>query len=360
MKKFVLVMSAIIIVLLMTGLIGLHWYHNSLGPISDNKELVSVEVPKGSNYATLGDTLESKHLIQSKLSYRIYLKLNPPKSDLKAGTYLLSESMSVEDIINVLSNSKASLNTEQIKITFKEGINMRAIAKLIASNTNNDEEAVYALLNDKEYLESLIENYWFIDEDILNEKIYYALEGYLFPDTYYFANKDVTVKEIFKVLLDQMGKKLEPMRDEIEKGNYNVHQILTLASIVELESADIDHRGMVAGVFYNRLNARMNLGSDPTTYYGLKIEISDRELTREEFNTANDYNTRSSSLSGKLPVGPICIPSISSIESAISPTKTDAYYFVADKNGVTYFTKTYNEHLAKIEELKANNLWYVR
>ena len=84
----------------------------------------------------------------------------------------------------------------------------------------------------------------------------------------------------------------------------------------------------------------MNLGSDPTTYYGLKIEISERELTRDEFNTPNDYNTRASSMAGKLPVGPICIPSITSLKAAINPTSTDAYYFVADKNGVTYFTKT--------------------
>ena len=231
---------------------------------------------------------------------------------------------------------------------------------MIAENTNHEEEEVFALLKDQEYLKTLVEQYWFIDDNILNDKLYYSLEGYLFPDTYYFASKDVSVKEIIKTLLEQMGKKLEPFKEKIEASEYNAHELLTLASIIELESADKEHRGKVSGVFYNRLKDRMSLGSDPTTYYGLKVEISDRELTREEFNTPNDYNTRASAMSGKLPIGPICMPSMSSIEAAIVPTKTDAYYFVADKNGVTYFTKTYQEHLAKIEELKASGLWYTR
>ncbi len=361
MKKIVLlVMSAIIVVLLMAGLLGLHWYHNSLGPVSEKSELIEVEVTTGSTYATLGDLLESKNLIQSKFSYRIYLKLNPPKESLKAGIYYLSEDMGVAKILEIFSDGRNSINSEQIKITFKEGINMRAFSKLIAENTNHEEEEVFALLKDQEYLKTLVEQYWFIDDNILNDKLYYSLEGYLFPDTYYFASKDVSVKEIIKTLLEQMGKKLEPFKEKIEASEYNAHELLTLASIIELESADKEHRGKVSGVFYNRLKDRMSLGSDPTTYYGLKVEISDRELTREEFNTPNDYNTRASAMSGKLPIGPICMPSMSSIEAAIVPTKTDAYYFVADKNGVTYFTKTYQEHLAKIEELKASGLWSPR
>ncbi len=346
--------------LLMIVLIGLYWYHGSLGPVGTSSELIPIEVKSGSTYTTLGEVLEEKKLIQSKLTYRIYLKLNPPKEALKAGTYYLSEDMGVEKIINTLSDGGESTNPDQISITFREGINMRAIASEIAKNTNNTEEQVYALLKDKEYLQSLIDTYWFIDESILDERIYYSLEGYLFPNTYYFKNKDVTVKEIFKVLLDEMEKQIEPLKKDIIASKYSFHQLSTLASIIELESADLDHRGKVAGVFYNRLNSHMSLGSDPTTYYGLKIDISERELSREEFNTVTDYNTRASAMIGKLPVGPICSPSITSITAAVNPTVVDDYYFVADKNGVTYFTKTYSEHLAKIEELKANGLWYVR
>lgn len=360
MKKFVLVISAIIVFLVMVALAGLYWYKGSLGPVGKSDELIPLEIKSGSTYTSIGSLLEEKKLIQSKLTYRIYLKLHPPKTELKAGTYYLSENMGVEKILSVLSGGGESLNPDQISITFREGINMRGVAKEIAKNTNNKEEDVFALLKNQEYLDSLIKEYWFIDKSILNDAIYYPLEGYLFPNTYYFKNKDVTVKEIFKVLLDEMKKQLEPLKEDIIASKYNFHQLSTLASIIELESADLEHRGLVGGVFYNRLNAGMNLGSDPTTYYGLKIEISERELTRDEFNTPNDYNTRASSMAGKLPVGPICIPSITSLKAAINPTSTDAYYFVADKNGVTYFTKTYQEHLAKIEELKAKGLWYVR
>ena len=96
----------------------------------------------------------------------------------------------------------------------------------------------------------------------------------------------------------------------------------------------------------------------PTTYYGIKVDVSERDLYQSEIETFNDYNTRHAKMAGKLPIGPICIPSIDSIKAAISPTSHNYYYFVADKNKKTYFFKTYNEHINKINELKRNGLWY--
>ena len=100
----------------------------------------------------------------------------------------------------------------------------------------------------------------------------------------------------------------------------------------------------------------MNLGSDVTTYYAFN-QAMDKDLTSEMFNTYNPYNTRSSAMAGKLPVGPICNPSIESIMASINPTKSDYYYFVADKNGNVYYTKTSSEHSAKVKELKEKGDW---
>ena len=115
---------------------------------------------------------------------------------------------------------------------------------------------------------------------------------------------------------------------------------------------------MVAQVFINRLNSNMTLGSDVTTYYASKVDMSERDLYLYEINDNNYYNTRSSFLAGKLPVGPICNPSIDSIKAVLYPTNNNYYYFVADKNGKTYFTNTYSEHIAKRDELIEAGLWY--
>ena len=146
-------------------------------------------------------------------------------------------------------------------------------------------------------------------------------------------------KEIIEKMIATMDSKVSVYKDEISKSNYTIHQLITLASIVELEGSRSNDRKGVAGVFYNRLNAGMSLGSDVTTYYAAKVEMNERDLYKAEIDSVNAYNTRSASMAGKLPVGPICNPGIESIEAALKPKKSDYYYFVADKNGKVYFDK---------------------
>ena len=159
-------------------------------------------------------------------------------------------------------------------------------------------------------------------------------------------------------MLDETNKQLEPFKNDIINSKYTMHQILTMASIVELEALNKNDRASVASVFYNRLNINMPLGSDVTTYYASGVDMSERDLTVNELNAVNSYNTRSTTMAGKLPVGPICNPSISSIEAALHPAATDYYFFVADKNGNVYYTKTNREHEQKILELKNKGLWF--
>ena len=154
-----------------------------------------------------------------------------------------------------------------------------------------------------------------------------------------------------------MGSKVEQYKDEIEASKYNFHEILTLSSIVELEAGSADDRKGVAGVFYNRLNSKMSLGSDVTTYYAERIDNWSRDLKQSELDKCNNYNTRSNCLVGKLPIGPICNPSIKSLSAAIEPTNHKYYFFVADKNGKTYFNETYAKHSSTVSRLKKEGLW---
>ena len=350
-KKGIVVVSLLLFFVFLF-LITIVIYFIKLGPAGKKNEIVEFRIEEGDTYNSISKKLESLGLIKSDLAYRIYVKTHS-LGTLKRGIYELREDMSVKEILGTLSGN---FKEDHITITFKEGINMRKMATLIASNTDNTEEDVFSLLSDKDYLNSLIDNYWFITDEILDDRIYYPLEGYLFPDTYQF-NIDSDVKDIFKVMLDQMDSKLSNYKEQIANSGYSVHKLLTLASIVELEAGTSHERNGVAAVFYNRLKNGWALGSDVTTYYAARKDFN-VDLTRAELDECNAYNTRGTCFAG-LPVGPISNPSIESIDGVMNPTTSDYFYFVADKNGNTYFTKSDSEHLATIARLKREGLWFV-
>ena len=328
---------------------GLYQYQVSPTDKSSNAK-VEVVIKQGMSTSQIASLLKKKYLIRDEFFFKVYMKLNR-RDSIKASTYYLSKNMSLDNIVSLLE--KGTSNTD-ISITFKEGKTIKDYAKLLSETTNISEDEFLTNMKDKTYLASLIKSYWFLTDAILDSNIYYGLEGYLAPDTYNFKDKDVTVEEVIKTLLDQEEKNLSPYKDTLSK--MNVHEVLTLASISELEGLKDTDRKLIVGVFQNRLSKGMNLGSDVTTYYAFN-QAMDKDLTSEMFNTYNPYNTRSSAMAGKLPVGPICNPSIESIMASINPTKSDYYYFVADKNGNVYYTKTSSEHSAKVKELKEKGDW---
>ena len=339
----------LILGLLLLGTFGFYQYE--ISP-TDKKSTATYEVvvKQGMSTSEIANLLKEKNLIRNSFFFKVYMKLNR-KQTIKAATYDLKKSMDLDTIISLLEVGKAN---DDISITFKEGKTIKDYAKVLSTNTNISEEDFLAKMKDKTYLTSLINSYWFLTDDILNDDIYYGLEGYLAPDTYNFKDKDVSIEEVVKTLLDQEEKNLEPYKNKVNKAN--IHDILTLASMAELEGVKDKDRKMIVGVFQNRLSKNMNLGSDVTTYYAFSEDMT-KDLTSEMFNTYNPYNTRSSQMAGKLPVGPICNPSKSSIEASINPTSSDYYYFVADKNGNVYYTKTSSEHSAKVKELKDKGDW---
>ena len=330
-------------------------YNHYTSPVGGVPDPISVTIPEGSSASQIGQILEEKGLIRSTTFFKIYIKLfNIDK--LNSGSYKLNKSMSLKEIVEELQ--KTNYNSEdEISITFKEGINMRQIAQVIANNTNNTEEDVMNLFKDTDYLKSLVKDYWFITDAILDSKIYYPLEGYLFPDTYRFRNKDVTVKEIFKKLLDQMDTVLSKYKEDIEKNKHNVHEILTIASIVEEEVYDNDeYRAKVVSVFENRLKRGMSLGSDVTTRYSLKIDNQQQVLKKSEYAAVNAYNTRSSTMAGKLPAGPISTVGESSIKAVLYHEDTDYIYFIANiKTKEVFFYNNARGFEAKKAELAKVN-----
>lgn len=349
---------ALIIVVVTTvvvvGLCGIYKY--MMSPIGKDTKMIEVEIPAQSSRKTIAKILKEKDLIRDENFFLLYVKLFKI-ADMKAGYYDLSKNMSTEELVEALREGSTK-NPNEIQITFQEGLNMRQIASIISNKTDNSYDSVIQKSNDPTYLKKVIEKYWFVEESVLQEGLYYGLEGYLFPDTYSLTNREVDVEYIFGKMLDGMAKVLEPYREEIKKSAYSIHQILSLASMVEKESATVSDRGKVASVFYNRLKINMSLGSDVTTRYAFKVDDPKQRLTKEQYNTPNPYNTRvtDGSMNGKLPLGPICTISKTSIEAAIHPVETTYLYFIANITTLeTFFFEQDADFNAKKAELEKVN-----
>lgn len=319
----------------------------------DNKAIV-VEIKRFESKTEIAKTLKEKNLIRNKLMFIISSKFSS-NSNIQAGYYSLKKSMSLREILNTI-NKGSNYNPDNISITFKEGERLTDYVESIAENTDYTYEDIIEKINNKEYLNELINKYWFLTNSILNDDIYYPLEGYLSPNTYYFENKKVKLETIIEKLLDEEEKNLEKYKSKIESNHLNIHELITMASIAQLEGTNKENRKEIIGVFHNRLENGYNLGSDVTTYYGLQVPMN-KDLTSSQFASVNPYNTRSNTMIGKYPAGPICNPEIESIEAAIDYNNNDYLFFVADKNGKIYFSKTNAEHDKKIVQIKEEGNW---
>lgn len=351
MKKKIKNIIIILLLLLSFGLItmGALWVHYT-GKVSNNSELITFEIKGTGN--EIGQILKTNNLIKNADFFKLYLKVKKI-NNLKAGTYQLSKNMDLKEIITILQKGN-NYNADEITITFKEGLNMREIATIIADKTNNTYDEVLALVKDKNYLQELIDKYWFIEKDILNKELYYPLEGYLFPETYRFTNRNVSIKDIFAKLLSQMDLELTKHKDLIQDSKYNIHQILTLASIVEKEGKANDFPN-ISAVFHNRLGKNQRLESCATTFYGMGLDFNATGIANSQMLANNNpYNTYKVA---KLPIGPIASPSRKAILAALKPNDNKYLYFLSDSQGKTYFFKTYSEHQKKQQQLIKEGKW---
>ena len=351
MKKFIIIII-IVLILAVGGAIGTLVYNISPVDVSSDAKVKFV-VDEGMSQNAIIDKLEKEGLIRSAFFLKLYLKTTNNDKKYYAGEYSVPKNLPADTMLDYFTDNKnIIIATKTVK--FLEGKKFPYYVTTIAENFDISEESIYNLTSDEEYLNKLIEKYWFIDNSILNKDLYYPLEGYLFPDTYEFKEES-TLEEVLTKLLDEMEKKLSKYKEKIESGKYSVHELLTMASLVELEGRTSEDRKVLAGVFYNRLDKSMSLGSDVTTYYAARKEMTE-PILQSELDACNAYNTRGNCVKG-LPVGPICSVGLSSIEAAIEPSTTDYIFFVADKNTKLYFGVTYADHQKNISDLKKKGLW---
>lgn len=348
MKKVII--SVCIILLMIPILIGC-FYVWGIGAYSKEEKQITFKIEPGTTKTTIAKNLANAGLIKSEYALDIFMMINNPT--IQAGEYLLSPSMTPEEMIEKFVNGDVKINTK--KTTLVEGKRLVDYAETLASTYTFTKQEFIDKANDREYLTNLVESgkYWFLTNDILNTDIYYPLEGYLYPDTYEFL-ENITPEEIIETILNHTLTKLEPLKQEIESSSRTVHEYLTMASIVEKEANTKEDREKSAQVFYTRLDNNMSLGSDVTAYYGVRKNMEEA-ITILELDNQNPYNTRltDGSMNGKLPIGPIANPSITSIEASLHPADTNYYYFVANVcTGEVFFQEEYQEFIEKVRELQ--------
>ena len=345
-KKIIPVIIAAVVVLAV--ICGVFIYNSGLAPTDkNNKDDVIVTVEQGSSAYEILDALADKGLVKSKLSAKLYMKLNSP-DNLQAYTYVLNKSMSFKEILGIIEAGDLKYVMTS-KFTIIEGSTAADAAKNIAKELSVTEDELKSTWNDEAYLKKLIKKYWFLTDDILNQDLICPLEGFLYPDTYFIIKENPTTKDITEQILDNTEAKLGTIKDEMEKYDGSLFELMTLSSIVENESLYEEDRPKIAGVFVNRLAKDMPLQSDITVLYPLgekRVDVRESDLQVD-----SKYNTYKHA---GLPVGPVCSPAVDTIKDTINYDKNDYLYFFATEDGKVLYSKTYEEHLKNIEE----NGWY--
>ena len=329
-KKFTFIICFLLIIFCF--LIISYFYYQIKTPLSKDEIEQTIIIERGKRIKEIAKELEEANLIKGSFYFQIYTFLKN-KRNLQAGEYLLSPSMSISQIVEILSLGKVVRH--EVKITIPEGFTVKQIdARLTEVGLIRQGELinfdVIKILNTRYQIPNI------------------GLEGYLFPDTYIFT-KEVSLEEIIKRINDNFNKKLtEQMREEIKRQNKTIGQIIILASIIQQEAFSNEEMPKLAGIFYNRLEIGMLLQSDVTVNYvtGKKL----RQPTIEDTKIDSPYNTY---LYKGLPPSPISNPGIDAIKAAIWPEKTDYLYFLHPLNSPTIFSRTQEEHIGnKAEWLK--------
>ncbi len=301
---------------------------------------VSITIPSGSSTREIARILKENGLVTNSDLFTIKAMINEYDGTFKMGDYSLNTSMSEDEIMEILKQgTKAQAD---IIFTIPEGYTTLKIAKKLEAEN---------IIKAEEFLKAVEEGHY--DYDFLSQIPTHPsrLEGYLFPDTYFFRN-GVTGEEIVSKLLSRFKNiyRTEYSIAASEKG-YTMDEVITMASIVEKESKVPIERPVIAGVMYNRLNLSMPLQMDSTVNYAFELKDGvdsgrdEKQVLLEDLKIDSAYNTYENA---GLPIGPICNPGLDAIEAVLFPEHHEYVYFVLKDatTGEHEFTRTHEEHVA--------------
>jgi UPF0755 protein len=290
-----------------------------------------VEIPQGSGSRTIGERLVAGGIVKDPLTFRLALWRSGKARQLKAGEYRFEHAMTAAEVIDKLARG----DVYTVSVTFPEGLTILDMAKIYESHGLGTAKAFSDAAKDVTAIR---------DVDPAADD----LEGYLFPETYALPRKS-DASSLVKQMVGGFRHALTPaIRDAAAARNLSVRQLVTLASIVEKETARAEERPTVSAVYQTRLRIGMPLQCDPTVIYALiKAGRYDGNIHRDDLSFDSPYNTYRNP---GLPPGPIANPGRASIEAAAHPADADYLYFVSRNDGSHEFARTLEEHSRNVQK----------
>jgi len=306
---------------------------SGVGCGSSGSSTVRVVIPSGSSFTAAVDSLARARVVGSPRLFRLYASMRHRDRDLKAGTYAFDRGASWNTVLDALTRGKGLVHT----VTIPEGFALSSIAPLLARALSVPPESVMAAASDSELRRRL---------DVPTP----TLEGYLFPDTYTFAEGTAPERAV-DMLVARFEQVWKPeWTGRLQELAMSRHDVVTLASIVEKEARLPQERPVISAVYHNRLKRGMLLQADPTVQYALGRHV-DRVLYRD-LEVDSRYNTYKHA---GLPPGPIASPGAASIEAALYPANVPYLYFVAHPDGHHEFRETFAEHTEARAQIRRAN-----
>lgn len=341
--------KAIIVILLMIIIAagGAGTYAWSLTrPVKASETPITLEIKSGSGTSAIADQLQREGLIRSSLAFKAYLKWKNQGSNFMAGTYAMNPGVTFDEIISKLSSGDV-VPEEMVKFTIPEGYTILQMADKLSEEGIVNREEFITLANEPSAFDLDL-----IKGAPVDEELRYVLEGYLFPETYE-VKKDSSTHDVMQRMMEELETRLQTIPDleaKLKERDLSLHELLTVASLVEREVVVDKERALVAGVIYNRINRDMKLEIDATVQY--LLDKPKARLLFADLKVQSPYNTY---LNKGLPPGPIASPSLASIKAALEPQASDYLFYVTKKDGSSehLFARTYKEHQQNIAKSKA-------
>ena len=344
MKGKVIGILLVILLILALGAGGYVW--GMMRPVQASSEPVVFEIKSGSGISKIADQLQQEGLIRNSLIFKGYLKWNKLGSNFMAGKYAMNPGVTYDEIVHKLSSGDV-VPEEMVKFTIPEGYTVLQMADKLSAEGIVDKKEFLKLANDPSAFDVDI-----IKSIPVDEELRYVLEGYLFPETYEMK-KGSNTHDVMQRMLEEFQTKVNSIPDlqaKLDEKKLSLHELLTIASLVEREVVVDQERALVAGVIYNRINKDMKLEIDATVQY--LLDKPKARLLFKDLKVQSPYNTY---LNKGLPPGPIASPSLASIEAALNPEASEYLFYVTKKDGTSghLFAKTYKEHQQNIAKSKA-------
>jgi UPF0755 protein len=285
-------------------------------------------VTPGQGLTQTAKALQQEGLVSDAFRFSILARLDKKEKLLKAGEYFFSTTMTPREILEQMVKGRVHL----YRLTIPEGYNLAQIAAAVSAAGLESYKVFLETARNPQTARQLG-----IEAD--------TLEGYLFPDTYYFP-RGLDSATIIATMVKQFRAAFNTAWEQRAKDlGMTVHEVVTLASIIEKETGDPEERPLISSVFHNRLKKGMRLETDPTVIYG--IPDFDGNIKRRHLETRTPYNTY---IIKGLPPGPIASPGALALEAALYPSQSDYLYFVSKKDGTHQFSTTIKEHNAAVKK----------